>query len=290
MTDPAEDTEEVSDRAIEMAAKTMTGDLREAVLELFKHRQKSWQEMSEADQRAAVATVESFCHRAVTMAVGIIAADGRKAISATLKKAVVKDGAIEGTVVLGRYDDQRHALFDAQGSSIIITIADPQAYDGQRAEAVVDPDQGDMLGADQDSADEDVAEDPAEDPAGDPTQDEEIVQDFRTTPDFIKHRGEGAAAFAAGTDPADAPYSVEADEGKAWLCGYYRAEGAAAYAAGDTLDDCPHEDGSDAAVDWLHAWNREMEKDRKAGDPPPIPKNLRRTKSNGATQPAADAA
>lgn len=277
--DDIDGTGEVSVRAVEIARKTMTGDLRDALLQLFKDRQKPWAQMTEAEQRSAAAVLESACFNATRRAVGIIAADGRKAISATLKKAVVKDGAIEGTVVLSRHDEQRHALFDAQGSSIIITIADAEAYSGERKPAEVQPDQPDMLagedggGGDQEDAPADAATGPG--------------QDVRTSPDFIGDRADGATAFVRGKDPADAPYAPDTAEGRAWLCGYYRAEGLKAYAEGLSVNDCPYEIGTPAAEDWDYGWAAEAAKDKADGQPPPIAKHLRRTKGNGATTGAA---
>jgi hypothetical protein len=139
------DTEEQHAEAVAMAVDTLTGDLRDFVLETlrFEQSKRPWHERSEADQRDTVHRVDARVRLAITQAVDLIAGHGRTAIQAHIEKAKVKDG-IKATLTCGRSDKFRHMLLDAVGSRVMIVIADPSEFDGERAPAAITPDQGDL--------------------------------------------------------------------------------------------------------------------------------------------------
>ena len=127
---------------IDLAKETLTGDIRDFILDRIKHEQdkRPWDQRSEADQQFTVNQVEGACQRLVERAVEIIAAGGRKAIKATLEQVTFKDG-IKATISLSKFDEMRHALADSQGSTIVIFVADPEEFSGERAPAKIRPDQ-----------------------------------------------------------------------------------------------------------------------------------------------------
>ena len=71
-----------------LAKETLTGDLRDFILDRLKHEQSKapWHQRSEADQREAVHQVEAAVRSAVTRAVEIIAGHGRRTIKATIEQ------------------------------------------------------------------------------------------------------------------------------------------------------------------------------------------------------------
>jgi hypothetical protein len=134
------------DVVVAVAAKTITGDIRDFILNTLRFEQdkRPWDQRSEDDQRAAVATVEAHCTAIATKAVELIAAGGRKTIKATLSQVMIKDG-IRATLEIGRQDERRHHLVDAQGAQVLIVVADSTEFEGERAPAAITPDQGDLV-------------------------------------------------------------------------------------------------------------------------------------------------
>lgn len=145
---PAADTDlddDIQEQTIAVARETLTGDIRDFVLDRLRHEQdkKPWHQRSEADQRDTVHSVESGVREAITKAIEILAAGGRRTIKATLDQVTVKDGVV-GKLVLSRHDPLRHALFDSVGSTVLIVVADPDDFTGERAPVEIHPDQGDL--------------------------------------------------------------------------------------------------------------------------------------------------
>lgn len=138
---------EPEDQTLDLAAETLTGDLRDFILDRLRHEQskRPWHERSEADQRDTVHQVETAVRRAVTAAVEIIAAGGKRTIKATLESVTIKDG-IKATLTMSKHDENRHNLADAQGSAVLIVVADPEDFTGERAEVEIRPDQSELIG------------------------------------------------------------------------------------------------------------------------------------------------
>lgn len=131
---------------IDIAAETLPGDLRDFILDRLRHEQnkRPWHERSEAEQRDTVHQVETAVRHAVRQAVEIIAAGGLRTIRATLDQVTVKEG-IKGTVTLSKHDEHRHTLVDAVGSTVLIVVADPDDFTGEREAVDIKPDQTEML-------------------------------------------------------------------------------------------------------------------------------------------------
>jgi hypothetical protein len=132
---------------IEFAAETVTGDLRDFILDRLRHEQEKrpWHLRSESAQRDTVHEVEAAVGDAVRRVVELIASGGRPAIKAKLESVTVKDG-IKAVLVLSRFDEQRHGLVDATGSAVLIVVADSAEFTGERAPAGIRPDQASLLG------------------------------------------------------------------------------------------------------------------------------------------------
>lgn len=135
------DFEEPDDTTLELAAETLTGDLRDFILDRLRHEQnkRPWHERSEAEQRDTVHQVETAVRHAVTRAVEIIAAGGLRTIKATIEQVTVKDG-IKATLTMSKFDENRHNLIDATGSTVLLVVADPEDFTGERAEVEIKPD------------------------------------------------------------------------------------------------------------------------------------------------------
>lgn len=139
------ETGEVRPELIDLASETLTGDIRDAMLDRIKALKKPWAQMSEADQRDLVHGLNSAAFELVRGAVEIIAQDGRTVIRASLESATVKDG-IDAKIHLAKSDPMRHELLDAVGSLVLIAIASTDPYRGERKPAETDPDEPPLPG------------------------------------------------------------------------------------------------------------------------------------------------
>lgn len=133
--------------ATEIAVETMTGDLRGFILDTLRHEQskRPWDQRSEADQKDTVHRVDASVRAVVRKAVEQMAGHGRSVIKAVIEKAEVKDG-IKAVLTLGRDDKHRHQLLDAVGYAVMIVVADPDEFTGERAPVELNPDQSSLLG------------------------------------------------------------------------------------------------------------------------------------------------
>ena len=134
------------EQELDLAADTLSGDLRDYFLEMLRHEKSGapWNTRPEREQREVVDRVTSKVESIIRRAVELIAADGRKTIKAHVESVTVKE-AIKATLLLPRSDEQRHELFDATGSDVLITVSDASAYIGERAPAPIVPDQADAF-------------------------------------------------------------------------------------------------------------------------------------------------
>lgn len=134
------------ERVAAIARETMTGDLRDCILDFLKHNNNPlpWNVQSEGAQRDTVEKVTNAVQTAVEKCVLLIASDARPTIVATLKKVTVGD-AIKAEVVLGKNDPQRHNLIDSQGMSVLIIVTDSAPYEGEKAPVDITADQGNLM-------------------------------------------------------------------------------------------------------------------------------------------------
>lgn len=130
---------------IDLAAKTLSGDIRDFLLDRVKVLGKPWAAMSEDEQSDQIHAARDAAERLVQKACEIIASGGKKAMIGTLESITVKDG-IKAVVKLSRTDEQRHNLLDTAGHTVSIAFADAEPFTSERGPAEPTPDQSDLLG------------------------------------------------------------------------------------------------------------------------------------------------
>lgn len=140
------DANSLDDAALKIARETLTGDIRDVILNDLKERKSNlpWNMRKEAEQEDMISQVTSLAESIVTRTVHIVAAGGRKTISAHLKKCSIQDD-IQATLELSKSDESRHQLIDATGTHVLIVVADPEAFQGERKAVFASKDQGDMI-------------------------------------------------------------------------------------------------------------------------------------------------
>jgi len=136
-------TEEEMRQAVEkLARETMTGDLRDCLLDFLKHDKNPlpWDMRTEEGQREAVAKVEAAVNLAVEKAVRIIASDGRATIEAELDQVTTKD-SIKATLIIKRDHYLRHDLNDSVKQTVLLVVGGSDPYFGQRKPVTIKPDE-----------------------------------------------------------------------------------------------------------------------------------------------------
>lgn len=134
------------DQHAELAAATLTGDVRDAILDQIRNLQSPWQKAPEAVQEAIIESISKTAEHLVRECVKLVASAGRKVITGNLDQIVVKDG-IKAVVKLSKSDPYRHELMDSQGQAVLIVVADPEEFTGSKDDAKADLDQPNLLEA-----------------------------------------------------------------------------------------------------------------------------------------------
>jgi hypothetical protein len=136
--------EAAAERA-ELIAASLVGDMRDAMMEVFKHRPKPWSQMLAGEQKDVATALEYAAKIVVNKAVLALAAEDRPSIKAVFKGYADKAGELTGTIkFVDVQDDDVLALHRASGKTILLVVADSQAFTGQRREADVQEDQTGM--------------------------------------------------------------------------------------------------------------------------------------------------
>jgi hypothetical protein len=135
------------EQQIDLNTDTLSGDVRSAIMD--KVRGNSMMAMlTEAQQRAFAHEIDELARYLVREAVNLIAADGMPVIRAKCGEVKRrKDGDIEAKFGPKGDDEQRHQLFDATNSPILVIVADHERYIGEQAPEPIDPDQPGLLDA-----------------------------------------------------------------------------------------------------------------------------------------------
>jgi hypothetical protein len=123
----------------ELAAETLTGDIRDWLLMHLRDMQKPWAQMSEREQREKINSAESASRDFVRKGVNIIAAKEFDKVFVRVGKFTVKDGEIKGEFTCNASHDNLLSISDA-GSAVLV-LADSVTFAGERAEALPDPDE-----------------------------------------------------------------------------------------------------------------------------------------------------
>lgn len=138
--------ETTEDDALDLAADTLHGDLRDAVLTHIRSMETPWSKMSEQAQGDKIYAINNACERLVRRAVAIVASGGHTPMFGRIAKFTVKD-EIKAELVAPSSVGNIEMIAENIGQPAIIIFASPEAFMGQKAEAKPDKDQPDLLGA-----------------------------------------------------------------------------------------------------------------------------------------------
>jgi hypothetical protein len=136
---------EAPDPLVELAADTLQGDVRDALLGWFKAQPKSWPFMAEREQRDLADAADRFSESVIKQACQIIAAGERPTIVATLVEYKEK-GGIEAKLKLPSKGEVVAALHEACGREVLVVTSGAEEFLGEAAPAQIDADEPKMPG------------------------------------------------------------------------------------------------------------------------------------------------
>lgn len=167
-------------KAAEIAKSTMTGDLRDVLLDIIRDKNltgKAWKDMNEDEQRRTRDMIVARIEPAVGRAVDIIASEGRKHVKVLLKQVTIKDG-IKGVFEAPKAVDLRYELIDAQGDTCLLVLTGSDKYKGEKGPVKIDKDQPDLIEKNKQDQEKQPDEKTAHDPeTGEVIEDNEIETD-----------------------------------------------------------------------------------------------------------------
>ncbi len=140
----ASDKDIENEATADLAAVTLTGDIRDFLLDRVKRLGKPWAAMNEDEQSDQIHAAKDAAETLVKKACAIIAAGGKKAMIGSLVKVAIKD-KIQVQVDFSKHDEQRHDLIDATGMTVSVVLADAAPFTGERGPAEPQPNQGSLL-------------------------------------------------------------------------------------------------------------------------------------------------
>lgn len=128
--------------AAEIDERTLAGDMRDTMLDIFRNRHKAWGAMSPGEQRDVAVAIDGAVKLTIRKAVRAIAAGDKTTVTAQLGQYTDKGGGeITGAIKLvGVTDNNILALHRAAGKTVLIVVADEGPYLGERAPVEFDPD------------------------------------------------------------------------------------------------------------------------------------------------------
>lgn len=124
---------------IEFAAKTLTGDLRDLLLDELRQLREPWHKLSERQQEIIAERVYGRSVEAVAELVNVIGARSFPFVDALVEEIRFKEKGCDLKLALsGMSRENRHAVVDARGTRIMLVIADSLYFHGARGPAKID--------------------------------------------------------------------------------------------------------------------------------------------------------
>lgn len=158
---------------VEIAADTLKGDVRDALLCHVRALPKPWPQMSELEQDEAIHRANALAETLVERAVNLVAARGFDHFEVSLGK-ISFDKGIEGKFTAAFTTDLLEGLASRKGTTVLLVAQDSGDFLGERGKQKGAPDQAPLFddddgdfGADDDGEDEDEDEDEPSDEGDD---------------------------------------------------------------------------------------------------------------------------
>lgn len=147
--------EEITEETINLASSTLTGDIRDFLLDRVKAHKKPWAAMSEDEQRDEIISAKEAAERLVAKVVRIVASEGRNVVEAKLKQVTIEDG-IKAVFLFANNTHNREQLGAATGQEVLVITSGAEPFTGEQAPALPTPNQADLLDSAQAMKDDNI--------------------------------------------------------------------------------------------------------------------------------------
>jgi hypothetical protein len=127
-------------KVLEFAREELAGKLKAMCVGLLESFKNPWNMTSEKNQQIALAKMEEVIEQQVRRAVMVIATERNPRLSATVESVTFKDG-IKAVLTLDKHSEGRHDLADAEGTTVLIVMANPEQFTGGMEKTGAAPDQ-----------------------------------------------------------------------------------------------------------------------------------------------------
>lgn len=127
-----------AEKAAELAANTLRGDIRDKILSEFKAIPKSWQTSSEDEQTRLINRAKDVADTLVRRAIDIVAAKGLPALPITVGKMTIDNSECKGTFECYADDESLLRIRHLQGSRAMFVLASPDAFNGEQKKPETD--------------------------------------------------------------------------------------------------------------------------------------------------------
>lgn len=127
-------------KVLEFAREELAGKLKAMCVGLLESFKTPWNMTSEKNQEIALAKMEEVIEQQVRRAVLVIATERTPSLSGTVESVTFKDG-IKAVLTLDRHAEGRHDLADAEGTTVLIVMANPEQFTGGMEKVGAQPDQ-----------------------------------------------------------------------------------------------------------------------------------------------------
>jgi hypothetical protein len=127
--------DETSDFDPQLAADTLRGDIRDAILTEFKASPGVYSKLKENEQQRLIHRAADIADRLVTNAIDLIAERGLPALPITVGKITVDGSACKGAFECYADDENLLRIRHLQGSRAMFVLASPDRFKGEQKEA-----------------------------------------------------------------------------------------------------------------------------------------------------------
>lgn len=130
-------------RHVEIARRTLTGDLRDVMLRLLRDTfgYKAFRDLNESEQRIALFELEATIQAGVKRALEIMAAAGFTAIEASVEGIAIKKGV---KLALETDHADLHEVAELSGKRVLVVPVSLEEFQGEQKPAEIIPDQPEM--------------------------------------------------------------------------------------------------------------------------------------------------
>jgi hypothetical protein len=119
----------------QLAAETLRGDIRDAILGEFKAVPGAYPKLSEDEQQRLIHRAADIANRLVRDAIDVIAQRGLPALPITVGKITVDGSACKGAFECYADDENLLRIRHLQGSRAMFVLASPSRFNGEQKEA-----------------------------------------------------------------------------------------------------------------------------------------------------------